>query len=64
MNKERLCQILDYDEYLTISNVTQKSLNDLCKEEKYLESKKEIKACVEVVSKEMVDISVTDRASK
>jgi len=56
INTIKLARILDYDEYLTISSVTQKNLNELCKDEKYKPIKKAIKGCVEVVSKEMVDV--------
>ena len=54
---EKLAQILDYDEYLMVSSVTQKSLNDLCKDEKYAPIKKAIKGCVKVISRDLVDIN-------
>lgn len=56
VDKARLLQILDQDEFLTIATVTQTELKNLAKDAKYKPIRHALEGCIIEVSKEIVDI--------
>lgn len=60
VNKERVMTTIggDIDQYFTLSHVTQVKLKEFAKENP--EMKKELLNCIEVVSREVVDLEIQD----
>ena len=60
VNKERVMTTIggDIDQYFTLSHVTQVKLKEFAKENPEL--KKELLNCIEVVSREVIDLEVQD----